>query len=101
MAKAKEDYTEEELAISAELDEKMAIELAGKSKGGVLIVQALLADIVDDVDRLGTMYKEFTIEQFISVCADMKTKLDVYRTFTKAGKSRKELQEILKEKLAT
>lgn len=98
--------TEAELLAHPEIQEMMddlgkaaAIEVAAKSEGGKIVVSGLTDDLLSTIETLAAKYSVLTLEQFTGLCADMKSKIDLLRVFTRAPKNRKGLEELIKETL--
>lgn len=89
----------EQEAIANELEKASALDAVAQSEGGQILVKALLQDIVGCVDALGSQYKTLSQEAFISICADMKTKLDIARSLVRAKPNMDALNEELKAAL--
>lgn len=86
----------EQEIIANELEKASSLDAVAQSEGGQLLVKALLQDIVGCVDMLGSSYKTLSQQEFIGVCADMKTKLDMARVLVRAKKSVDVLTDELK-----
>ncbi len=100
MAKIKpEDYTPEQKEIASDLKVASALDALAISEGGKLLSSGLVTDIVSALDTLCAKYKELTMQEFVGLCADMKSKLDLYRAIKRAPKRRADLQDIFKESL--
>lgn len=84
-----------------ELEKVSAIEAVYLSKGGELLFKSLMADAVSCVDTLAMKYSTLSQQEFIALCADMKTKIDLARVLKKSVKNkaqaRKDLEEALLE----
>ena len=65
--------------------------------GGKLLVDTLMAQVVNMINQLSSGYKHMTLEEFISTSADLSTKLNMVRSLTKAKKNQEVLEELLKE----
>lgn len=85
--------------IADELDKVSAIEAVYLSKGGELLFKSLMADAVSCIDTLGNKYGVLTQQEFIALCADMKTKIDLARVLKKSEKNKKQAQADLEEAL--
>lgn len=97
--KKRSEFNAEQKEIADELDAASALEAVSASTGGKLLSSALVSDVVDLIDALGSKYRTLTHLEFISLCADMKTKLDLMRSLSRAKKNKDYLKEILEEKL--
>ncbi len=87
--------------LSKQADTAAALESVAVSSGGKIIQASLVKDIVACVERLGAGFKTMSLAEFISTCADMKSKTDLLRTLSRAGRNkdflRQELEDALKE----
>ena len=82
--KEQQEDIKKDLAIAGSL------EAVAMSDGGQMIIKSLVKDIISSIDTLSANYSVFTIEKFISLCADIKSKSDLVRTLTRSsGKDRK------------
>lgn len=86
--------------IARDLEEISKIEALSITDGGKALVRGLLSDVVMCVDTLALGYSTLTLQQFVSLSADMKSKLDLIRVITKSKKNKKFLEELLEEALA-
>lgn len=82
-----------------ELDIASALEAVAVSKGGVIIQESLVSDIVGLVSTLAIKYKGATQLELVGLCADLKTKLDMLRVLSRAGKNKEFLIETLADAL--
>lgn len=85
--------------ITAELDRVSKIEALTLTDGGKLLFNSLMKDIVSNVETLTVKYSSLTQMEFISICAEMKTKLDLARAMNKAPKNKDIAQKDLEEAL--
>ncbi len=87
--------------IADELDKFSAIESLYTTKGGELLFNSLMADAVGCIDTLTAKYASLSHLEFIALCADLKTKIDLARVLKKSVKNtiqaRKDLEEALLE----
>lgn len=97
MSRIKESKNPEVKEIIADLDAVTKINVVAESEGGKVLVKSLISDVIRCVDTLAGGYSTLTIQQFVSLSADMKTKLDIVRVLTKSGKNKKFLEELLEE----
>jgi len=104
MAKVK--ITDEQKANHPEIEEIMndankysAIDAVAISEGGKILIGSLTSDIVSDIDTLCAKYSKFTIQEFISTCSDMKNKLDLLRTLSRAYKNKQDTLDLISETL--
>ena len=89
----------EEAEMKAELDTASALEAVAISQGGIIIRDGLIRDIVGLVTTLSVKYKSATQLELVSVCADLKTKLDLLHVLSRAGKNKDFLIEQLGDAL--
>ena len=90
---------EEIKLIRDELERVSSISALSEMKGGKMLIEKLIKEILGSVDTLCLKYKTLTIQEFVGICADMNVKLDLLKTFKKATKSKKIAQEDLKKTL--
>jgi len=90
---------EEKKEIEKDLDAVATISALSDMAGGKLLVKNLVIDIVSCVDTLCSKHKTLTMQEFISLCAEMKTKVDMTRVITRARKNKKYLETLLAEAL--
>lgn len=90
---------EEIKLIRDELDRVSSISALSEMKGGKMLIEKLIKEILGSIDTLTLKYKELNIQEFVGICADMNVKLDLLKTFKKATKSKKIAQEDLKKAL--
>lgn len=89
-----------ELSIIAnELDKFSAIESVYNSKGGEILFKSLMSDVTSGIDTLIAKYSKLTHIEFISLSADIKTKLDLARILKKSVKNKKIATEDLETAL--
>jgi hypothetical protein len=91
---------QEEKEIKDDLEAVSAISAIADQEGGKKLVRGLVTDIVGCVDTLCSKHKTLTMQEFISVCAEMKTKLDMVRVIKRARKNKKYLEELLADTLS-
>ncbi len=85
--------------ISDELKKFSKLEALSLSEGGELLFKSLMSDAVSAIDTLGNKYSQLSHLEFISLCAEMKTKLDLARVMNKASKNKKIAIEDLEKAL--
>ena len=90
--------TPQQELIEKDVDDFAALAAVAKTDGGKILVQTLMADVVGAVERL-TNYKGKTLDELISICADLNANLSLVRTLTRAEKNKKLAQEALEEAL--
>lgn len=86
-----------------EEDIKLAgdIEHVADTKGGKHLIDGLTADIVAGVDTLAVKHPTLTLQEFVAISADIKTRIDLLRALTRAKKTKESLIEMLGEALGT
>lgn len=87
--------TPEVAEIKDELGSFAALEAVANSEGGQLLISSHMKDVVSIVDSLGANYNVYSHTQLMAMCAEMKTKLDMVRTLTRAEKNKTFMQETL------
>lgn len=95
MARTKEEREE----IKKDLGAVAAITAIADMEGGKTLVKNLLKDVVSCVDSVCSHHETLTLQQFISLGAEMKTKLDMVRVISRSKKNKKYLEELLAEPL--
>lgn len=82
------------------------IELAGNlehvaaTKGGKVLIKGLTEDIVAGIDTLAVKHPTLTLQEFVAIGADLKTRIDLLRSLTRAKKSKEALVAMLEEAIA-
>ena len=71
----------------------------GETKGGKQLMDGLTKDIISSIENLTDNRATLTLQEFVSLASDIKTKLDVVRVITRAKKNDQFLQTELKEAL--
>jgi hypothetical protein len=94
------DVGEEVLALADELDEKHALAAVADSDGGKLLLNTLLIEVRDVVDKLVGTYKAGTHTDLVVLCARLDSNLAIYRALKRAPKNKKILDEALKDALS-
>jgi hypothetical protein len=97
--KLKDSPNEDVKDLANETDKYFALEVLSESEGGKIVINSHIKDIVNTIDTLSAKYKALTHIEMVALCADMKTKIDVVRTLTRAKKNRIALQDALEEAL--
>lgn len=95
----KENHPELEEMIS-NLKEIDSIEVVSLTNGGKLLSQSLVKDVVGLVDTLCAKYLTMTQAEFIGICAEMKSKIDLVRVMKRAPKNKKDLEDIIADTLS-
>lgn len=83
--------------IKKDLGDAQAIDAMLTSQGGVLLMKSLSSDIVGTMETLAMKYPTLTMQEFVSLCSDLKVKLDIIRMLTRAKKNKKYLESLLVE----
>lgn len=83
-----------ELDLSAR-DKHLALKLLAESDGGKVITDALLADISSTIERLSSEYRTGSHFDLVRLCADLNSRLSLYRALTRAEKKLKAINEII------
>lgn len=76
----KEKTTEEQL------DAYQSLEALYATDGGRLLVATLLEDVATATERIAFQYKTLTYEEFVTLGAELHTKLNMARSLTRAHK---------------
>lgn len=97
--RVKKSKKPEVASIAKDLDTYNALDALVISEGGKILCKNLMTDAVSSIDVLINGYDSFELSKFISLCADIKTKLDMLRILRRAPKNRKYLRESLEEAL--
>lgn len=100
MPKKRKDYSEDQKSIASDLDVASALEAVALSEGGKIIVSGLLKDVVSAAETLSAKHQTLTLQEFIGICADMKSKLDLIRVISRSKKNKSYLQGLLEEAIA-
>lgn len=85
--------------IEDEIKKFAKLEALASSEGGQLLYKSLMKDVVGCIDTLTIKYNTLTHLEFISLCADMKSKLDLALIMKKAKKNKEEAQKELENAL--
>jgi len=87
--------------IKKELDRVKSITVLANSDGGKILIVSFHKDIINNIDKLAYNYAELTHIEMITICANLRTKLELLRTFNNSKKNKeiaeKDLEEALKE----
>lgn len=92
-----EKYNPEEI----EKDLKEIAELAaiGDSKGGKILVDNIVTDVVGTINKLSESCGTLTQQEFVAYCSFMKANLDLLRVITRAKTNKEYLEALLVEAL--
>lgn len=94
--KAKEEEIKE---MEEDLREVSEIEVFRQSKGGKILVQSLLKDIISSVDNLCVNHNKLTHQEFVAISAGIKANKDLLDVLVKAKGNKEFLENLLKEAL--
>lgn len=75
------------------------LNILGDTAGGKELVKVLVTDIITSIDDLVSNRETLSHQGFIAIACDIKTRLDVVRSITRAKKNKIFLEELLKEAL--
>lgn len=78
-----------------DLGKVSSIEAFSLSEGGKVLVQSLVTDIISSVDTLCAKHSTLTTQEFVSICADMKSKIDLTRVISRAKKNKDYLEQLI------
>lgn len=90
---------EELIALNDEANTFKALDMLAKSEGGQILIQSHVKDIVSIVESIATNYGEMQIINFIAKAAEIKSKLDVVNTLTRAETNKNFTLDLLEEEL--
>ena len=82
-----------------DLDKLADLDVTARSKGGKVLLQSLVSDIVSSMDTLCVKYPTLTMQEFVALCADMNSKVDLARVLSRAEKNKKALEGMIEETL--
>lgn len=84
-----------------EKDLKDIAELAsiGDSKGGKILVDNIVTDVIGTVNKLSETCSTLTQQEFVAYCSLMKANLDLLRAITRAKSNKEYLEALLEEAL--
>lgn len=84
-----------------EKDLKDIAELAsiGDSKGGKILVDNIVTDVIGTVNKLSETCGTLTQQEFVAYCSLMKANLDLLRAITRAKSNKEYLEALLEEAL--
>lgn len=98
MKKSQTNENKQEIEeIRKDLDNITDLDILASSKGGKVLVKGLMSDIVNSIDSLSIKYSKLTLQEFVSLGADIKTKLDIIRVVKRAKTNREYLEKLLEE----
>lgn len=83
--------------IADDLSKVSAISALGDTEGGKVLITSLIKDVIDNVETLCAKNKELTMQEFVSICSDMKNKLDLVKVFKNSKKNKDYLKELYEE----
>lgn len=87
------EQIKEDIDIYADLD------IFLRSKGGEQIVKGIFKDITASIETLASKHSTLTMQEFVSISAQIKERLDFVRVLTRAEKNKRFLTEELKKML--
>ena len=85
--------------IQDELKRLSKLEAVALSEGGKLLFNSLMKDAVSVIDTLGYKYNSLSQVEFIALCAELKTKLDLARVMNKSIKNKEQADKDLEAAL--
>lgn len=98
--------TDEQRQAHPEVDDMMedlgkitSISAITNAEGGKILVKGLVSDVVGAVDTLAAKYATLSLQEFIALSADIKSKIDLVRVITRAPKNKKSLEQMIGETL--
>lgn len=81
------------------LERETAISTLFESEGGAVLVRVLLEDVVGIVKKICSRCGELTIQEFVCLSSQMKTKMDLAEVITGSKKSEQRLSQELRDLL--
>ena len=87
-------------SIADDLDKITAISALNNMEGGKILVDSLIKDIVSSVHTLMASHKDLTLQEFVILSAEMKTKLDLAKALINSDKKKEYLNELLEQSLS-
>lgn len=82
-----------------DLDKVADLAVTAQSKGGKVLLKSLVSDIVSGMDTLMATYPTMTMQEFVAIAADMKSKVDLARVLSRADKNKRALEGLIEETL--
>lgn len=95
----KESDNEVVHSLAEELDTFAELDVLAKSKGGKILVDVLMKDIVADIEAICFNADTFTQQQFIAHASRMKERINLVRILKRATKNKEFLTEEIQEAL--
>ena len=99
---SKKEKGEKEI-MEDDLEKFAELAVLSETKAGKLLVENLIKDVVRHVETLCVKHSELEREQFIALSVQIKEKLDLAHTLTRAEKNKKfvsdEIEALLKNTL--
>jgi hypothetical protein len=95
----KREYTEEQKDIVQDLGKAKALSSLADSEGGKLLIDTLKSELVSGIDSLVIAYKSASHSELIAICANLKARLDLLRSLTRAKEAKEVLENILADAL--
>ncbi len=74
-------------------DKAAALESVALTEGGKLLIDGLVRDLMGDIENIGVHYKTLTMQEFISLGANINVALNMVRALTRAAKTKKLLSD--------
>lgn len=87
--------------IADDLDKAAALDALASSEGGVILLKSLVSDILSAIDTLTSKYNTLTNQEFVGICADIKTKIDIAKAIKRANANKKFLEDLLEKEIAS
>lgn len=85
--------------IAKDIKKYGSLEAIYHSEGGQLLVTSNIRDIVSAIEALSIKYQTLTLQEFIALSAEIKTKLDIVRAIANSVENKALAVEALKETL--
>ncbi len=90
---------EETKEIEKDLQKASDIVAIKDSKGGKLLIDSLVRDILFYIDKLSSSYTTLTLQEFLSISASIKANKDLLSVFTNSKSNKEYLENLLEERL--
>lgn len=85
--------------IEDELDKFSKLEAFTLSEGGRLLFDSLMKDVVSNVETLAYKYSKLSQLEFIAICSDLNSKLELARIMNKSSKNKDQAKKDLENAL--
>jgi 3-keto-L-gulonate-6-phosphate decarboxylase len=86
-------------SIQADIKKYSAIAGLKGTEGGRILVESLAEDVIGSINLLCAAHERLTIQQFVAICAAMKSNKDLMDVLTNAQTNQNDAEAKLKEEL--